>query len=1322
MSYQEYAHLGRNTWRNRDSDYRDRALRLSRQRDDILGRPFHGPSNSFSIPRQTPPHSSQSSTSSATLSPSNSASQKGNRSPTSDGSKDRPKGSSEKSQGSALLVKKPDLLECELPWRPFYLHRKILFAFMAMFAGLIIAVEVLGNYSNSNGLGNAVVPTKYFWASGPPGILTAAAILWSRVDYQAKFSAPWIRLVGAPSDADKTLLLDYISMAQPMALRAAIRNRDWVVACTTSTSILLSLMIVLSTALITQTLIDAGAQSIPITVQTEFAGNASSLLNASSAAFFSMVGLEQSNLSYPDGVASQYAYQQFSTALPIGTEVNATVDAFSASLDCSVAQLSLSSVQLRRTGQQYNTSISAAGCNITLPIFSKTFANDSDAISGAFFARFRQGGCGGSTKPDDMRIVVVFGQQSIDLNSIPNNPGSSNALINGTILNSTQLICKPTYNISQVYVQQFGLDAVQVTPSQSTQTRQLSAVQPWDIAQALFASFNNTLAASSFSDTTPSFYGTEVVNVDPGMYLALGMQQAAQQGLTDPSSLLEPSALQTVAEEYFQQYTALLAASALTQPANIALTGTAVVSGERLIMDTLVTQLLAGLLVIVMAVTLLAILLVPREGFLPRDPATIIDVAALIAHSRSLLLSLRGVGGGTMAEVGERLRDSYFYTGVEGYENSTSKKLGYFRIFGGQGSAEVQPDYVEPTYTFPFPQMLHPLQRILMIILLTTIVVGLELSLQVSMRNNGLGPVDDDSYVHLLWTCGPALLLSLVWMYFGSVDLTLRTLAPYEALSRETAFEESASLNLVDTSVPSAFIRAIKLRNLAVVGATLAVLLASNFAVLVAPVYSAVLVPDVSNVQLTSTDTFSQPNGGQSQSQNGTIVASLILDDGYPYPPFTFQDMNFPSLSISSRGDSVDLSDDSVVSVTVPAVRPSMACTPYKQSDIHTNMTSGNSSTLRIDLANEPSGSLFISLASNGTGKTRDPNAFFGIAQYKPLASPSQVIPHWVYVWGQLSKADTSQPSVQAISALTCNETVQQLGTMVTLLGASMAIDPSNPPVPNESTATSLALFLDEIDYSGLLNVSSTQRLLDDFFATLVSSQMAVPLSDLGDSNSSTAQSVADAIVMQHKIIRAQVINTENRQPVETISFGRPLADLINAPTTFSGVLTARSIDAGGGTHRVIQDMIPTRILQGILAMTVIASVVTWIGLPKPNILPRSPNSIGSVAAFLADGNLFGLLGRGAEWQDTSDLRAFFMDGIHVTRRFKIGWDRLRRRRREDTLSVWGMNGSYPKDQAFAIGAVRTGGWGGGEGVGLGMQARVGFAHRQHVRDWGWRT
>ena len=152
-----------------------------------------------------------------------------------------------------------------------------------------------------------------------------------------------------------------------------------------------------------------------------------------------------------------------------------------------------------------------------------------------------------------------------------------------------------------------------------------------------------------------------------------------------------------------------------------------------------------------------------------------------------------------------------------------------------------------------------------------------------------------------------------------------------------------------------------------------------------------------------------------------------------------------------------------------------------------------------------------------------------------------------------------------------------------------------------------------------------------------------------------------------------------------------------------------------------MQDLVTTRILQSLLAAMVFFTIIGWIAFPKPNILPRPPTSIASVAALLVDGNVFGFLGRGAEWQTADEVQAVFKDGLHVTAGFKLGWDKLRKRRREETLATWGMNGSVQKEKVFSISAMRTGGWGGGENVGLGLQARVGYGHRRFVSDWGWR-
>ena len=74
--------------------------------------------------------------------------------------------------------------------------------------------------------------------------------------------APWIRLSKGPAKAEKTLLLDYLNMLQPVAVVRGVQNRDFAVACTSAVTLLLRILIVLSTGLITLSLV-TGAPGAP---------------------------------------------------------------------------------------------------------------------------------------------------------------------------------------------------------------------------------------------------------------------------------------------------------------------------------------------------------------------------------------------------------------------------------------------------------------------------------------------------------------------------------------------------------------------------------------------------------------------------------------------------------------------------------------------------------------------------------------------------------------------------------------------------------------------------------------------------------------------------------------------------------------------------------------------------------------------------------------------------------------------------------------------------------------------------------------------------
>ncbi|WP_249872950.1 DUF3433 domain-containing protein, partial [Oceanobacillus saliphilus] len=75
------------------------------------------------------------------------------------------------------------------------------------------------------------------------------------MDYQAKAAAPWVRMSRGPAPAEKTLLLDYVDSSLPVSIVRAVLNRDVVVACTAMVSLHLGLLVVVSTALLTLSLV-----------------------------------------------------------------------------------------------------------------------------------------------------------------------------------------------------------------------------------------------------------------------------------------------------------------------------------------------------------------------------------------------------------------------------------------------------------------------------------------------------------------------------------------------------------------------------------------------------------------------------------------------------------------------------------------------------------------------------------------------------------------------------------------------------------------------------------------------------------------------------------------------------------------------------------------------------------------------------------------------------------------------------------------------------------------------------------------------------------
>jgi len=176
---------------------------------------------------------------------------------------------------------------------------------------------------------------------------------------------------------------------------------------------------------------------------------------------------------------------------------------------------------------------------------------------------------------------------------------------------------------------------------------------------------------------------------------------------------------------------------------------------------------------------------------------------------------------------------------------------------------------------------------------------------------------------------------------------------------------------------------------------------------------------------------------------------------------------------------------------------------------------------------------------------------------------------------------------------------------------------------------------------------------MDPFFGLLATSRYAIPADMLGDA--AKAQTVADAITFQHGIIRAQVLSWEQR-----LSANNTNATLADTPENIQD--SSDAIDYHGiiidpnRRRRLVQDAAATRVLEAFLGATVLFSALGWLLMRKTNLLPRNSTCIASVAALLADGNLFQFLPKDAMHMKASQLAQAFPPGMI----FRLGWGQVR--------------------------------------------------------------
>lgn len=1247
------------------------------------------------------------------------------------------------------VTKSDRLLQVALPWRPFYLRRKVILVFFLLFASLAAAVEILLEVSKRrSGIAWPERGLRYPWQFLAPAVILLVAVIWSRVEYQAKWTAPWIRMAKGPGTLESTLLLDYTSMLQPKVIRTALRNRDWLVVVVSFIGVIIKIVLVASVALIIPTFADVTDSSATLRITDAFVDNPPSLREGGVLAVNSIVGIQSRNSDLPDGVTRELAFQSFQAALPATAELRTTVDGFRSELSCERADVSLTNVQLIRGNTiQLNIRVTAGSC-VTNHLFSSDLlASPENARIPRVFMRFRDAGCNDSPAPADQRIAVFVGTLTLDAATIPTNPNVQDAQLAGQIPQSSAVVCQPIYQIAPFEVTK---NATQILSSNRVFTRPgslLQGVDPWDLAEAHFDAYSSVPDIVGLPSASTLYPGLAVVESDSIMD-ALIATEVLKTGLPQLGSLLEPTALGQLSSSYWSRYTAFLAKNSLMTPVSQTVLGRTVVVGERLFVKEVPAHFMTAFLGVATILALVADYLTPKEGFLPRKPSTIIGMATLLAHSRPLLQCLRGAGAADEETIRQRLRGSRYYSGVEAYEKTSYPGVGYFKILGGHPPPQNIPIEFTHTGQWKRPIPLRLWARIALIVVAFVMVIGLELVLRFSDQRNGFAPVRRGEYMYLLWTTLTVVVLGTLAVYTSTADFETRVLAPYAKLRFGGSLGTTAALDFLDKSRLPVVWSALRTGNPSVLVAAITALLAGSLVIFVGPLFTAVPAMNSRSIVLQSTDFFAdiiEPPatilGVPTVLDRDVAISSLILHANLSFPDFTFDDLNIPAMQLETPIPSTSLDSGAArVGTVLRVLRPNLDCRLYPRTEIATNISFGHQigqfpDPMRIDAAGEPcrrAGSEILgsnAIISLSNSRLANSAGFFGRATSR-VVNPSQCS-DFFYTWGQVVNGSSGNPQVSFVSAMGCNETAQTVTANVFFQGPDLRIDPALPPAVQELTAVTNRVTLAPLQYDALADMSTPGNMLDPFFSSLTTSRFAIPVENLGDNGLGAAGLVADAAVAQHKLIRTQSINLRSRQRLTpqgtfpTVGGGTPVGsgvepgtDAATAQPRLLATLTSMSSTA---ERRLRVDEVTVRILQALLSTIVLGGVASLTlaligsgGVVGTGMLPRHPGTIASVAALLADGNVFGYLPRGAEWMTCRELEA------DMRRRGELGdlamgWEGVRRRRRDDASRLGVPPGPSQAEEEFGIRVVREGGWQGGSEVGLGSQARIGIQQRPYA-------
>lgn len=1203
-------------------------------------------------------------------------------------------------------------------WQPFYLRKTTSLLFVAVFVLMIAALESLFVISiRQSGLPGGLPFMRYLWSYGTTGILTVTAAFWHLLDYETKVSVPWFKAIPVTT-SKKALVVDYMDTWLLLVPFKALRNRDWDVACNSTISLLLQVVIVLSTSFfaLIPTRIVNDAESILFT--SRFVDDPARLKNSKSLLpYYIAMGseppsglttdistLRNPNLTYPEGCTNQFAYQTFDTVSPNLIEVKATVDRLSLGLACETASVAkrVTMPQFQYTSDGYLTlkgegpylEVAYDDCQVPISWDIFTFNsqdytwvqnNETFHVSGMVLRGIpgiARNQCN-STEKDAHRLVFLSIEvewYSTNQSVIAAGEEITAVNINATVSQAVALACTPSLEQTLLGISRNSEGVQSVSPLGGSPADSLKATHPWDFIDFFF---DRDIILSS---TNGVIVGNMTVWADMWSEVVLAF---CGQSCKQTSGLLNGTFLQEILASFFSGYAAATAHVLLRERVNIPSTGSSLSDMARLRVQPVVCQTMVALLAVIIFI-ILGTQFKHKKMLLCRIDAGSIAATAILAGRVASSGFPKGLGPANTEELHKWL-DIFVhkhYTPYSFDDLTRKKESSQLSNLGKTQNFECPTSSYNTIIQNPVP--LRPPSRIALLLATAGCGITLIILLRKSAYEQGLGDTDGSKYLSYLWTTVPATILTALSWWLSSIDTQIRLLAPYNYLKRGRCDSSILQMDLMRGLIPTILYQELKSSNFVAVVTTFAALLGATLTTASAAMFHVITYSVSSPIELIPKTVFitptPKPNTYVNDSHGFGVIgpsyvkttrpSSLILETNMSYSQEVFQNLMFPTFfattsEVENASHTTNVSSFTI-QATTPALRPRLSCRAYSQADIEAVYMRDQS----LLWSRDPLNGVFINITLENSCWNflfNNYTAFFETGNLSEFlfaaATPNQAgtvlirgCSNFLYIWGS---HDSSPGRVNNISAMGCNTSAELVDVTVSLLEADLRLDPSVAPQAIESTVRDIVGYgalesFNSLLYSGLAPLATTaDTIFDTFFKGLVTSRYAIPVSAIGDPTQNGV--VMDAIRLQHGVIQAQFLSANYR-----IDIGSPNATAnatnVLIPTLFDGSTTKNSTTYPAtviypfGRQRVVQDPTASAVLGALLLSILILSALGWWFGPQEAALQRSPTSVASVLALLAGGNLLEhIYDEGPEPRSWEDVES----RLGKDSRFYLGWGPL---------------------------------------------------------------